>query len=136
HAVIASALEAQFREIVEAEPETLAHHCTAAGHAEQAVAYWLKAGQQALKRSANREAAAHLGKGLEMVGSLPDSEGRLRQEIQLQNALAVALKPAKGWSAPEVLDAFTRARTLAETLGDENQLFVALCGEVGCHMLS
>ena len=67
HAIIASELEAQFREIAEAEPETLAHHYTAAGLTEQAVAYWLKAGQQALKRSANREAVAHLGKGLELV---------------------------------------------------------------------
>ena len=31
HAIIASELEAQFREIAEAEPETLAHHYTAAG---------------------------------------------------------------------------------------------------------
>ena len=74
HAIIASELEAQFREIAEAEPETLAHHYTAAGLTEQAVAYWLKAGQQALKRSANLEAMAHLGKGLELVASLPDTE--------------------------------------------------------------
>jgi class 3 adenylate cyclase/predicted ATPase len=136
HAVIASELEAQFREITEAEPETLAHHYTAAGNAEQAIEYWLKAGQQALKRSANREAVAHLGKGLEMVGSLPDSEGRLRQELQLQNAMAVAMKTARGWSAPEVLEAFSKARTLAEKLGDKNQLFVALCGEASYHMIS
>ncbi|SJM30521.1 adenylate/guanylate cyclase domain-containing protein [Mesorhizobium delmotii] len=136
HAVIASALEAQFREITEAEPETLAHHYTAAGNAEQAIEYWLKAGQQALKRSANREAVAHLGKGLEVVGSLPDSEGRLRQELRLQNAMAVAMKPARGWSAPEVLEAFSKARTLAEKLGDKNQLFVALCGEASYHMVS
>ena len=129
HAIIASKLEAQFREIAEAEPETLAHHYTAAGLAEQAVAYWLKAGQQALKRSANREAVAHLGKGLELVASLPDSEGRLRQEIQLQNAMGVTMMAARGWGAPEVLQAYSKARALCEKLGDKSQLFVALCGE-------
>ena len=64
HAVIASELEVQFPEIAEAEPETLAHHYAAAGLPQQAVAFWLKAGQQALERSAHPEAIANLGKGL------------------------------------------------------------------------
>ncbi len=136
HAVIASELEAQFREIAEAEPETLAHHYSAAGNAEQAIPYWLKAGQQALKRSANREAVAHLGAGLELSASLPDTEGRLRQELQLQNAVGVAMKAVRGWSAPEVLEAFSKARALSEKLGDKNQLFVAIEGAASYHMLS
>ena len=37
HAWIASKLESQFPEIGEAEPETLAHHYTVAGLAEQAI---------------------------------------------------------------------------------------------------
>ena len=52
----------------------------------QAVVYWLKAGQLALKRSANLEAASHLRKGLELVGSLPGSEERLRLELSLESA--------------------------------------------------
>ncbi len=85
---------------------------------QQAVAYWLKAGQQALKRSANLEAVAHLGKGLELIASLPDSESRLRQELHLQSAMGVAMMATRGWGAPEVLQAFTRARALCEKLGD------------------
>jgi len=136
HANIASTLESRFSEIAEAEPETLAYHYTAAGLTEQAVAYWLKAGQQAQKRSANLEALAHLGKGLELVASLPDSEHHLRQEIQLQTAVAVTMMAARGWGAPEVLQACTRARVLCEKLGDREQLFVALCGEASYHMIS
>ena len=136
HANIASTLQSQFSEIVEAEPETLAHHYTAAGLTEQAVAYWLKAGQQAQKRSANLEALAHLGRGLELVTSLPDSEDHLRQEIRLQTAVAVTMMAARGWGAPEVLHACTRARVLCEKLGDTEQLFVALCGEASYHMIS
>src|SRR5207248_11790365 len=60
HAKIASTLESQFPEIAGAEPETLAHHYTAAGFAEQAVAYWLTAGQRAQRRSAHAEAESHL----------------------------------------------------------------------------
>ena len=136
HAKIASTLESQFPESVEAEPETVAYHLTAAGLAAQAASYWLKAGQRALKRSANHEALAHLGKGLEMVASLPDSVDRLRQEIHLQTAMGVTMMSVRGWGAPEVLRACTRARVLCEKLGDTDQLFIALCGEASYHMIS
>jgi predicted ATPase len=43
---------------------------------------------------------------------------------------------ARGWAAPEVLQACTRARVLCEKLGDREQLFVALCGEASYHMIS
>ena len=136
HAIIASTLEAQFPEVAEVEPETLAHHYTAAGLADQGGAYWLKAGQQALKRSANVEALAHLGKGLEVVASLPGTEVRLRREIHLQNAMGVAAMAVKGWGAPDVLHAFSTARKLCEKLADCNELFVAVRGEASYHLVS
>jgi class 3 adenylate cyclase/predicted ATPase len=136
HAGIGAALETEFQEFVEAEPGTLAHHFTAAGLPEQAAAYWLKAGQQALKRSANLEAAAHLRKGLELLGSLPDSESRLRQELSLQTAMGVALIATRGWGAQEILQAYSRAQTLSNKLGDKRQLFVAIRGESAYRMTS
>ena len=136
HATIASKLKAEFGEIAEFEPETLAHHYTSAGLMELAVAYWLKAGQQALKRSANLEAVAHLEKGIELAAALPDTEARLRQEIHLQNAMGVTMMAARGWGSPEVLQAFSKARALCELLGDKSQLFAALRGEGQYHMIS
>ena len=79
---------------------------------------------------------AHLGKGLELVAYLPDTEARLRQEIHLQNAMGVTMMAARGWGAPEVLQAFSKARALCEKLGDKGQLFVALRGEAQYHMIS
>ena len=67
HARIAATLEDQFPDIVLAQPALLARHCAEAGLAEKAVAYWLKAGQQALARSAMTEAAAQLRKGLDAL---------------------------------------------------------------------
>src|SRR4029434_8856338 len=55
HQRIAQVLEAQFPEVVETQPELVAQHYTAAGCAEQAVVYWLRAGQQARGRSAHVE---------------------------------------------------------------------------------
>ena len=66
HARIADALEREFPGLVEAEPEVLAHHCTQAGLAERAVEYWSRAGDLAIRRSANEEAVGHLGRGLDL----------------------------------------------------------------------
>src|SRR5262249_34077391 len=55
HQRIAQVLEEQFPETAEAQPELLAHHYTEAGLIEQSVAYWYKAGQGAIERSAHVE---------------------------------------------------------------------------------
>ncbi|PDT81634.1 AAA family ATPase [Sinorhizobium sp. BJ1] len=136
HGRIAAALEAEFADIAETEPETVAQHYTLAGRASQAVPWWLKSGQRALRSFSHHEAAAHFAKGLELVASLPASEDRLRQQLSLQTAMGSALIPAKGWGDPEVLNAFSRARTLAERLGDKAQLFAALRGESSCRTIS
>src|SRR6202040_2840737 len=46
HGRIAKALEREFPEIAENQPELLARHCTEAGLIELAIGYWLKAGQR------------------------------------------------------------------------------------------
>ena len=68
HAAIAGAFEQRFPEIIETEPETLAHHLMEAGLNEKAVGYWLLAGKNAAMRSANLEAIAHLQRGVEVAG--------------------------------------------------------------------
>src|SRR5437762_12283678 len=55
HAHIAATLEGRFPEIVLAQPALLARHCELAGLTEKAGTYWLKAGQQAMARSAMTE---------------------------------------------------------------------------------
>ena len=91
HARIAATLEDRFPEIVLAQPALLAQHCAEAGLAEKAVGYWLKAGQQALARSAMAEAVAQLRKGLDVLAGLPDGPWRRQQELDLQIALGSAL---------------------------------------------
>ena len=50
HQRIAQVLKDQFPELVATQPELLAHHYTAAGYIEQAVAYWQRAGEHASDR--------------------------------------------------------------------------------------
>jgi class 3 adenylate cyclase/tetratricopeptide (TPR) repeat protein len=125
---IAQVVEAQFPEVCETQPELLAHHCTEAGLIEQAVAYWHIAGQRATQRSAHVEAVAHLTKGLELLGTLPDTPERAQQELTLQLALGVPLQATKGYAAPERRQAYTRAWELCQQLGEIPQLFPALFG--------
>ena len=97
--------------------------------AERAVDYWQQAGQRAAARSAMAEAAGHLGRGLEVLASLPEGPARRSKELELQTALGRALIAAKGYAAEETGRAFARARMLAAEMEDGPQLFPVLFGQ-------
>ncbi|MEH2506618.1 putative ATPase/class 3 adenylate cyclase [Bradyrhizobium sp. AZCC 1578] len=128
HARIAAALEQHFPETVQAQPELLAHHFTAAGLAEPAIDYWLRAGQRAIARSAMAEALAQLRNGLNLLAGVPEADRR-RRELDLQVALGVALMATQGWAAPEAGRANARARELCEQIGATAQLWPVLYGQ-------
>jgi predicted ATPase/class 3 adenylate cyclase len=133
HAQFARALEERLSETVRNEPELLAHHYSAAGITERAVLYWEKAGERAVQRSANVEAIDHLRKGLELLGTLPDTPERARQELPLQTTLGSALMAVKGQGAPETGQSYERARQLGEQVGDAEQHFRAVWGSWRYH---
>jgi predicted ATPase len=128
HQRIAQVLEARFPEICETQPELLAQHYTEAGAMAQAIPYWQQAGHRAIERSANLEAIGHLTKGLEVLITLPDTPDRIRQELDMQTALGLALRAIHGWSAPEAAQAYTRARELCQQVGDTPHLYKVLFG--------
>jgi predicted ATPase/class 3 adenylate cyclase len=117
HAAMANALEQQFPEIVQTQPETLAHHLTEARLTEKAIGYWLQAGKNAALRSANLEAIAHLQRGIEVTGHLPAGESKDRSELDLQLVLGPCLSATHGPAASNALATFARARDLCERLG-------------------
>ena len=125
HARVAAALEAYFSNLVERQPELLAHHLSAAGDTVRAVDQWLKAGQRAAGGLAHVEAIAHFERGLGLLASLPDTPARDTREIELQLALGVSLITVKGKGSRR---AYGRARELAEKSGDQRQLFQATYG--------
>jgi predicted ATPase/class 3 adenylate cyclase len=118
HAAIASALEQQFPEIMQTQPETLAHHLTEAGLIEKAIGYWLQAGKNAAQRSANLEAIAHLRRGIELTSRLPAGEGRDKSELDFQLVLGPCLIATQGPAASTAVATFARARELCERLGE------------------
>ena len=128
HRQIASALEECFAETIETQPELLAYHYTEAGCDQEAVLYWYRAGQQAVKRSAHAEAIAHLTKGLMVLDAVPDSLQRTEQELMLHITLGAPLLATKGYADAEVGQVFSRARALCQHLEDPERLFQVLQG--------
>jgi predicted ATPase len=97
------------------EPELIAHHFTEAGLDHFAIEWWGKAGDQALRRSAFQEAIAHLGRAIAMADK---AAGGADPRLQLHVAYGNALISARGYAAPETMEAFARVRELAS--GDED----------------
>ena len=128
HGDIAAALEQQFSDLVERQPELLAHHLTGAADTKRAAAQWLNAGQYAAARSAHIEAIAHLERGLSLLRSLPETAERDSAEIDLQLALGMSSIRAKGMISPAVGEAYGRAAELAEKHRDQHRLFQAIYG--------
>ena len=125
HARIAETLESRFAEIAENQPEVLARHFTEAGMSDTAIQYWSKAGERALQRSANAEAAAHLTSAIKLISVSPKGGNESRLELRLQMALGSAARAIHGHAAPETLRVYTRARELLdETVPAKEQMAV------------
>src|SRR5262249_12946050 len=94
----------------------------------RAIQYLGKAGETAMRRSAHQEAIAHFTRGLALLATFPDTSARQQQELALQAGLGVPLVRTKGYAAPEVAQAYGRARTLCQQLGEQPELFRAVIG--------
>jgi predicted ATPase/class 3 adenylate cyclase len=127
HGAVAAAL-ARDAEMAATQPGLLAHHYAEAGLIEQAIDYWLKAGNLALARSANAEAVTQIQKGLESLDRLSNDATRHRKETELQVALAGAFSMAKGQASLEAGAAFGRAYQLAQEFADSQPLASILWG--------
>jgi class 3 adenylate cyclase/predicted ATPase len=134
HAQIADALETQSPELMDSQPELFALHYAEAGLVEKSVAFWGKAGHGSAARSAMAEATAQLQKGLDQLALLPDSRQRQQQELEFLSTLGAALRFVKGAAAPEMRQAFARARELWEQLGYPSEFLHIPYGQSFYHM--
>jgi class 3 adenylate cyclase/predicted ATPase len=128
HSKIAAALNAQFLEVVETQPELMAHHLEQAGLPKQAIDYLRKAGLRAIERSALPEAIGHLKRALELLGSRGDDAQR-RTALELEVLLAQATIAGRGYAAPETRQAYLRAKALIDEWTEPAQRFAVLYGQ-------
>ena len=128
HRRVGERLEAGFRERAIDIAAELAMHFERGRDPDRAIGYLQKAGEVATQRSAAREAVAHLSHALDLLRAEPDTAERAEREVALQVALGGPLMAVKGRGAPEVEQAYTRARELCSRIGDTPQLFPVVWG--------
>lgn len=128
HGTIAGVLETAFPEMLQAQPEIVAHHFTEANLLDRAIPMWEQAGRNAAQKFANTEAIRHFNKAIDLLAALPDDAARNRRELSLQINLGPVYLAAKGFNAPEVGVTYTRAHDLAKSLEDSSLLFTSLWG--------
>ena len=126
HALVAQTIIEIFPDLGEAEPETLAHHWSAAGETEKAIVAWTTAAAVAAERHAYAEAEERYRKALALLATLPETPERDARELELGGAFVGVLHLTKGFSAPEVVALGARNRALAEKGGKLSQLLQAV----------
>jgi class 3 adenylate cyclase len=128
HRSIAEALRERFAEVAVSTPEVVAHHYTQAGLAPDAVVWWRKAGEQALRRAAHVEALRHLDRGRALIPACLDTPERSREELNLEVCRGAVLLMLRGQGAPEVREAYDRAALISRGMPESEEVFLVLFG--------
>ena len=106
----------------------LAMHFERGSNYRRAVKHLHMAAENVLRRYAYREAVALSRRGLELIGRLPDTPERARQELGLRITLGVPLIATEGYAAPDVGITYTRARELSRQVGETPEISQVLWG--------
>lgn len=128
HRLIIKLLKADNPDVMEHRPELLAQHYSAAGEIEAAITLWAQAAQQASNQSANAEAITHFTKALEFIQQLPETPGRIHQELTLLTCMGIPLVKIHGYGAEDVVHIYDRAYTLCQQVDASHQLVPVLRG--------
>lgn len=128
HARVAEALAALDPDGVELQPELLALHLTEGGLVDEAVTYWLKAGNRSVRRSALLEATRLLRRGLAAAETLPASPANRERRLQLMALLGPVLIALRGPGSAEAQAHYTEAYALARDSRESRSHFPVLWG--------
>ena len=128
HQQIARILENRLTDLAGDQPELVAHHYTEAGLPEAASLWWQRAGEQAMRSSAFREAVEHLERSLATLRAQPPSPERDTRELSIQVAYGTAAATLRSYAMPEVKQAFSRAWSLCSRDGPTPVAFAVLRG--------
>ncbi len=103
-------------------PEIVALHLQNAERPAEAVVYWQKAGEQAVRHANNREAVAHFRRALSLLEAQPQTSERWRTELAILSQLGPALMSVHGWAAAEVGEVVERAADVGRRLESSQEL--------------
>jgi DNA-binding winged helix-turn-helix (wHTH) protein/tetratricopeptide (TPR) repeat protein len=118
HRQVGTALERAWQGRERERAAELALHFQRALDRERAIRYLELAAEQAIDRSAYREAVLHLTSVVEWLERLPSSADRDRKELEVRSRLAPALVATRGWADTAAEQNYLRATDLARSVGD------------------
>ncbi len=120
HERIGKALEVPYPDRLEEYYEVLAYHYVRSGNKDKAVEYLDLANQKAAKANAMLEAEACFDDAMQLLDTLPETEGNRQRRITLlvnQGAVMLLL-----FKLPEYYDLLTRYEAVALSLGEQGLL--------------
>ncbi|MBC7870825.1 MAG: DUF2791 family P-loop domain-containing protein [Chitinophagaceae bacterium] len=112
----------------------LAYHWGKAGDVMRELRYTRMAGEQAIRSSANREAIHYFNRALFLLEIIPDYPEKTEHELALLIAVGLATMAADGYGAPEVQNAYMRAREMSKKVGTAPQMLVVLANLSGYYI--
>jgi len=126
HTRILTALEAD----PDNTPELLAVHAEAANMTDRALDLWEAASKAAIARPAFDEAISHLGRAIALITpQLENSDTPpFERALALQVPLSMAYLSRRGHSADETLEAFQKALSIADKVGETPMRYSILYG--------
>ena len=128
HRALGQALEGLAGERAPATATELALHFERGREAKRAAYYYRVAGAAAAEHSAYADARALLERGLGLLGKVPASASREREELALRLGLGPVLIALTGNASPEVAACYERARELYHPADPAEALFKVLFG--------
>jgi DNA-binding SARP family transcriptional activator len=128
HRRVAQALELLRAADLDMVSGQIAAHYEGAGVASKAIEWFERAAAVADRVSANVEEVRYLTRAVELIGELPPSLERDRDELRLQLSLASPTVAIRGYATGEFGVALDRARVLAATVPDRRSEVLALNG--------
>ncbi len=132
HRRVARALTEVYAADIDSWDGQIASHFEQAGLAEEAIQHYRKAALHARLRYADIEVAHLMRRALALCRRFPESNHRLKQELDLLVVLGPSLVSTEGYSAAAVGETYERALALARRLEDRS-VFVTLSGSWGFH---
>jgi len=113
----------------------LAVHFTQSRDSQRAIHYLRQAAEQAMLKAAPREALQHVTEAVTLLQTLPDTQERSQRELDLYLMQGALLIAARGYTAPEVGQTYTRAHGLSQQAGQTSQVLHALFGLYTFHSM-
>lgn len=136
HKKIADTIENKFPDIVKRQPELLTIHYSNANNYEKAVQYGLIACQRSATNMAHIETSNLAISTLKDIAKLPESKERDQIEKEIHLLHGPALLAVRGWSSPEIGEAYTKAKELSSAQDDLEGLVKITRGLWGYYMVS